>query len=415
MGTASQAILGATEVKESEPTSLLHDFVAQQHANVFARAFSFAADQLPAALPAEEDDTREILIADRVMVVGDIGFVFQLREREQKVTAKSGDLEKWVAGQVVRKGVTRVHNTRELLSGYAGLSVVNHFGHRINVTPKNTESYVGIIIYRVPPKTRPFRAARFKQNRNGGFVHILRDTEYFEICNHFVTPAELADYFAFRRDMLIGWDPPSTAVSESAFIGQYLLEDFSSPPSASLERAARRRQGPTSCEFSFVLDSLATELASVEEHSAESDDDGLVGADDFYEILSEIGVLSRYDLRALKEEFRLALEAVRANRFEQPFRMASARTGCGFLLLPVIREFQDRLHEALESLAIASKHELDLKKQVAIGLWQSGEFVEMEWLFLEGENPPQPELDARLLHNYPFRRASERRLPPIFT
>ena len=90
MGTASQAILGATEVKESEPTSLLHDFMAEQHANVFARAFSFAADQLPAP-PGVEGEDRETPIADRVMLVGDLGFIFQLREREQKVSAKSGN------------------------------------------------------------------------------------------------------------------------------------------------------------------------------------------------------------------------------------------------------------------------------------------------------------------------------------
>ena len=47
-------------------------------------------------------------------------------------------------------------------------------------------------------------------------------------------------------------------------------------------------------------------------------------------------------------------------------------------------------------------------------MWRNSEFVDIEWIFQEGGNPPNPELDERLAHNYPFRNASEQRLPPIF-
>jgi len=223
-------------VKESSPgaTSLLHDFTAQQHANVFLRAFSFATIQLPRT-PEEEGE-----LSDRVVFVDNIGFIVQLKEREQKVASKPGDLEKWVANNVVKKAVKQVQNTRDLLRTYKGLSLVNHFGHRVYVPPRDPDDLVSMIIYRVPPKARAFRAARFKKGRNGGFVHILRDLEYFEICEHFVTPAELVDYFSFRRDILINWDPAVTAVSEGALIGQYLSEDYSSAPDPSFEKPRAR-------------------------------------------------------------------------------------------------------------------------------------------------------------------------------
>ena len=217
-----------------EPASLLHDFIAQQHANVFMRAFSFAARQLPMT------SDKEVEVADRVLLMDDIGFIFQLREREQKVASKPGDLERWVTNHVSRKGAKQIQNTRELLASYVGLSLVNHFGHRMTISRKDPDAFVSVIIYRVPEKTRAFRAARFKRSALGSFVHILRDVDYFEICQHFVTPAELVDYFNFRRDILLGWDPPSTAVSESALIGQYLLEDYSSPPDQRFERSARQ-------------------------------------------------------------------------------------------------------------------------------------------------------------------------------
>jgi len=59
--------------------------------------------------------------------------------------------------------------------------------------------------------------------------------------------------------------------------------------------------------------------------------------------------------------------------------------------------------------------ELALPKQVGVGMWKEGEFVDMEWIYLAGENTPQPDIDARLAQSYPFRLASDRRLPPIFT
>jgi len=388
-------------VKESSPgpSSLLHDFTALQHANVFLRAFSFPTIQLPRS---PEDETE---LADRVVFVDDIGFIVQLKEREQKVASKPGDLEKWVANNVVKKAVKQVQNTRDLLRSYKGLSLVNHFGHRVNLPAGDPDDFVSVIIYRVAAKARGFRAARFKKGRNSGFVHILRDIEYFEICEHFVTPAEQVDYFAFRRDILINWDPAVTAVSEAAFIGQYLSEDYTSAPDPRFEKGARSRGGPTACEFTFVLDSLSSKIAA--QHSDQADTD-------CYEVLAEIALLGRYELKALKQQLRLALEAVRANRFELPFRIASGRTGCGFLIVPVTREFRDRAMDALKSLSTASKHELDLPRQVGIGMWRNSEFVDIEWMFEEGHNAPNPELDERLAFSYPFRITSEQRLPPIF-
>jgi hypothetical protein len=195
-------------------------------------------------------------------------------------------------------------------------------------------------------------------------------------------------------------------VSESALIGQYLLEHFLSPPDPRFERAALSRGGPTACEFSFVLETLAAKIAAQDSEYADIDS---------YGILSELALLGRYELRALKLELRLALEAVRADRFELPYRMVSARTGCGFLVVPVTSEFHDRAVNALASLSLASKYELDLGRQVGIGMWKESEFVDIEWIFLKGSNTPDLDLEERMEFGYPFRRSSERKLRPIFT
>ena len=130
--------------------------------------------------------------------------------------------------------------------------------------------------------------------------------------------------------------------------------------------------------------------------------------------IGELALLERYALRALRQQIRLALEAVRANRLELPYRTVS-RTACGFLILPVTKEFHDRVFEALYSLSLASKHELGVGRHVGIGMWKDSEFVDIEWIFLEGDNAPDAGLDERLARSYPFRTTSERRVKPIFT
>jgi hypothetical protein len=129
-------------VKESSPgpSSLLQEFTAQQHANVFLKAFSFPTTQLPRS----PDDEAEL--ADRVVLMDDIGFIYHLKEREQKVATKPGDLEKWVANNVVKKGAKQVQNTRDLLASYAGLSLVNHFGHRVFLGRRDPNELVSMII-----------------------------------------------------------------------------------------------------------------------------------------------------------------------------------------------------------------------------------------------------------------------------
>ena len=396
MSTLANALVKADS---AEPTSLLQDFVDHQNENVFMRAFSFPSSQLPVVA------SDRVELAERVAVFDDIGFVIHLKERDNRVALKAADLEKWVTNQVVRRGVKEIHATLDVMRAYAGMSLVNDYGHRLTVSPRKIDETVCAVVYRVPEKARAFRAARFKASRDGPFIHILRDGEYFEICDHFVTPTELHEYFAFRRDVLLNWDPPSAAVTEGALIGQFLLEDYSSPPDAKYERAALSHGGPIACEFSFILDSLGGDIASQEDDFADTNG---------YRILLELARAGRCELRALKQELRTTLEAVRANRFELPYRIVSPRRHCAFLLVPVTKEFRDRAFDALMSLSMASKHELRIEKQIGIGMWRTREFVDIEWVYIESPHLENPALDSRLDHMYPFRRASEKRLPPIF-
>ena len=161
---------------------------------------------------------------------------------------------------------------------------------------------------------------------------------------------------------------------------------------------------PTGCS-PYVLGNLGTQISRRDEDSVESV---------YHPILLEIARLGRVELRELKTQLRLCLDAVRGDKFELPYRLCSEPTGCAFLTLPGSAEFRLRARKALESLAAASKYELKMEKQVSLAMWRSGEIIDIDWLYSEGPNPPSEELDRHLEDAYPFRRTSKKRLPEYF-
>lgn len=370
-------------------TRLVDDITAHLSANAFTRTFSFPSAQLPVwTTPAPP-------LADRVILLDGIGLILQLSEGEA-VKAKAADLESWFNGEVVPKAVDQIRNTRDLLRSYTGISLVNSRGFRVSYSAQALSDQVGVILYR-PAGASGFVPPRFRKTRNAGFVHIMRDSEYFGICEHLATPAELSDYLRFREEILTRREPVPASVSEAALLGQYLFEELDAPPDARYEIAGRSFRGdPGAWVFSYVMDNLCAQMGKRDEESVE---------EVYQPILAEIGRLRRAELRELKNHLRLSLDAVRADRFELPYRVTSAATRCGFLVLPGSAEFRLRARGTLESLAEASKHELALEKHVSVAMWRSGEIIDIDWHYAEGPNPPNDVLDHRLETAYPFRRA----------
>ena len=372
----------------------LEDITLHLNANVFTRTFSFSSAQLPVLASPPPP------LADHVVLVDGVGLVMDLCERKGRARLKSAEIERWFANEVLRKGIDRIRHTRDLLRSYDGISLVNSRGHRVSVAPTGLDDVSSLILHR-SPRAGGYVPPRFRKSRKTGFVHIMRDSEYFGIGEHLVTPSELVDYLKFRQEILSRTFPVPPDVSEAALLGQYLFEELDAPADARYETAGRAFRGnPNDWAFSYVLQNLSTQIARRDDESVEAT---------YQRILAELARLQRAELRELKTHLRLSLEAVRADRFELPYRVTCSATQCCFLVLPGSAEFRLRAREALESLALASKYELGLQKQVSVAMWRSGEIIDIDWLYTEGPNVPDETLDRRLEHAYPFRRTSEKR------
>lgn len=371
-------------------TTFVDDINAHLSANAFTRTFSFGSAQLPVCTTPPRP------LADHVILLDGIALILQLSEGEA-AKARAADPEGWFNSNVLPKAIEQIRNTRELLRSYAGISLVNSRGFRVSYSATALSDQVALILYRRAGASG-FAPPRFRKTRVAGFVHILRDNDFFGICEHLVTPAELSDYLRFRQEVLSREEPIPVTVSEGALLGQYLFEELDAPPDARYETAGRSFRGdPDAWVFSYVIDNLCAQMGKRDEESVE---------EVYQAILAEVGRLGRVELRELRNHLRLSLEAVRADRFELPYRVTSQATGCGFLVLPGSAEFRLRARATLESLAEASKHELGLEKHVSVAMWRSGEIIDIDWHYADGPNPPNDVLDHRLETAYPFRRTT---------
>jgi hypothetical protein len=376
------------------PKNLLEDFVAQLNANVFLREFAFSATEL--SIPGKG----QLEIADHLVLLDKLGLIYQLKERDAAASNDIPDLLTWFEDKVRRKAVKQLGATHALLESYRGTNLVNERGHQIPISTDTINNLVNIVIYRAG-RIVGFRPQRFYVSRSAGFVHFINDTDYFRVCRALITPTEIVEYFQFRQRVLLEHQIDNAKISESAFIGQYMAGDPDDAPDPRFERALNAQlENPDDWELSFITENLGQQIAySIGDQSETS----------YYRILAQLAQLSRAELREFKLRLRLTLEAVRGDEYRLPYRMAVPRIDCGFLIFPVPRNMRNKARKALHNFTLASKHELQVTKHVGLSICKRVKnTLDLEWMYVEGENEPNPELDRQLEKNYPFRRTHDK-------
>ena len=371
------------------PRNLLEDFTAQLNANVFLREFAFSSTDL--RLPG----IGEIEIADHLILLDDLGFAFQLKERDSNAGGSRSELAAWFQSKVLKKAVSQVRDTLQMLRDHAGSFLTNDRGHRVQLPAALPRRFANVVLYRAPALPEGV-AVRFYRSKIAGFIHVLPDVDYLGICQYFVTPVEVLDYFDFREQVLTAYPVEAVEVTEAALVGQYLLDEQSSIPGQHYLRGLEAfREDRDAWDVSYLTENFGDRVTYQEGGTSEQE---------YYRAIAELAKLSRSELRAFKERFKLALEAVRADRYVKPYRFACPRTDCGFLILPLTTELSSTARATLHAFSLASKHELGVFRQIGLAIWKTGDTIDIEWLLAEWVNQPNPELDAMLAReDNPFR------------
>ena len=374
-------------------STFLSQFVGNLNSNIFFREFSFSRTSF------KPQGGTEIELADHVVRIGPLLFLYQLKERDRSATIS---LEAWLQSRVLKKATRQIRNTVNLVRRSTPVFVANGRGHVFDVAARPDDSVFRLILFKSGEERTALPYPRFHLSRSVGFIHILDALDYFGVCTYFITPIEIADYLTWRERALQS-SPDAQLVPEAALVGQYLVDELNSTPSARYEKALGALQQEIS---SFDLSMIFHGLGDRVEYALGGDRET-----SYYPILALMARLTRLDLRHLKERLVLAFQAVEKDQFKLPWRIVCPALDCGFLVLPITKEQFEKRLVILRNVSLAAKYEQHTPNQIGISVARFGSGHMIDWFYASSPWVLDEALEALLRDNYPFRPLKEKSEP----
>lgn len=346
---------------------------------------------------------QEFELADNVLWLGGLLIAFQLKERDSTASADEISEARWFHRKVLTQATRQVRDTLRYLEEHPAIALTNHRGHERELAFASITQFHKVVAY-LPGAALPTdsRNVRFHISRTAGLIHIIPAHDYLGVVRTLLTPAEVADYFDFRAELIERWPDQVNQVPEPALVGQYLHGDASVEPTVEhLSHLRSLEQRADEWDLSGVISKFPDRVTT---NNAPTD---------YYPILTELASLKRNELREFKLRFQLAVEKSRSDELTRPYRIAIPRTGCGFVFIPLGKDMFEHRRTALLNFTQALKYEQRLSKSigVAIGNHQPDGWFHAEWCYVQGEWAQSDEMDQLLAENNPFRPAKTAELP----
>lgn len=231
------------------------------------------------------------------------------------------------------------------------------------------------------------------------------------ICVNLVTPAEIGDYLQHRQDVLLKY-PSAELLPEETLVGHFVGGNLAVSPSAGDSEHLR---GIASQMDEF---SLRPMLSNLQDKIYLQQLNGTPSADrtQFYKILAEFLLLNRAELREAKKRIGLCVKACDADTATRPSRMASPRTGCGFVFIPLQRRDHESRWQMLHAMTSLAKYDMRLSRMLGVSFVKDGSHYLVDWCLAEGPWQCDPEAERLLTEDSPLRPVKEvirDRYPPM--
>jgi hypothetical protein len=338
--------------------------------------------------------TQEVELADNVIWLGNNLLLYQLKEREEVQNTTPESERDWFENKVLKKATRQIRDTLAHLQAHAEIKLKNHREDEFCLRLKTINHIHKLVVY-LPHKRLPAicQNKKFHRSKTAGVIHIFTARDYKGLVQTLLTPAEFADYLEFREALIDNWEPNLAGLPEQSIVGQYLSGKLDDQPS-----------------FEFVK-----YLEAIEHKADEWDMSGIISnfperttstnhPTDYYHIVREISLLKRSGLREFKLRYKFSIENAKANKFVKPYRMTSLQTNCGFVFIPISKEFISNRQSALINLTHALKYDQKLPKCIGVSITHEKEgWFFVEWCFIEFPWKKDQLMADKLKQNYPFR------------
>ena len=354
----------------------------------FFREFTFSENTF------RKSPTEEVELADNVVWLDEPLIVYQLKERQAPSNTTPEKEQKWFRRNIIDSAKQQISDTLNYLQNHTNIQIQNHRGHTFNLTVSSLDCVHKLIVYKAH-EFLPESCRRQKHHRSktAGFIHLISADDYLGIVKTLLTPAEVADYLAFRETLISNWEEDILYLPEQALVGQYLSGESECQPGKHFldylrELDHRAEEWDISGIINVFLERITNNNALT----------------DYYYIVREIAKLKRNELREFKTRYKLSMEKARANEFTQPYRIALPRTGCGFVFVPLTHDLIESRLQFLQNLTYAHKYDVKLPKSIGVSFApEEDEWYSVEWCYIDFPWQHEPELENMLQQSNPFR------------
>lgn len=348
----------------------LEDFIANSNEMFFFKEFTFSALKIG----GKNGKSKEI--ADNIVYLDGLTFVYQLKEREVKETTEK--IEKsWFDNKILKKAKDQIKDTLQYIKDHPNIKLENHRGHPIAFSEKDINTLHKIIVYK-PHEQLPNHCLQTKyyKSEEAGIIHIFDERTYRGILHSLITPAEISAYLIFREDLILKWENTIdfTSIYESAILGQYYSEKHDELPSNEFFQYYKNLSN------NIEQWDVRKLLSVFRERIIPQDQDK-----QYYLILKEIAKLNRFELKAFKERYILAKEDSKNDKGRAPYVMTSEKNGCGFVFMPILKKDKEKWRD-FEYYPDVFRYKNKLNKCIGIFICaDTDEWFDCNWMFLKEE------------------------------
>ncbi|NJO53440.1 MAG: hypothetical protein HC829_00155 [Bacteroidales bacterium] len=380
----------------------LEEFTAQLNATTFWREFTFSKTRF---FPRP---TEQVELADGIVKIGSLAFVFQLKERTERTPNPDAERQ-WFRRKVLRKAINQIKASLRYLAENEEIRLTNDQGHEIAVKGADLEEIKKIVVF-LPGPSLPEDCwgTKFYVSDTAGFIHIVAAHDYFGIVEKLRVPDDVRLYFEYRESVLPQLREAGVVVEEPDIMVAFLSEK-DLPEPGSIEKLRAFVQDLDACDLSNIMRDLQGHIVNAESST------------DYYRIMEEFARVPRSVWREFKARLVVSLNASKAGKSCRPFRFGFPRTDCTFMVAsmdpdwPVTGVDGTRMRtSAVVMFTEAAKY--DLKTQVGVGLLISkdGEYFQLDWCVVDEPWAPNAKMEDLLATTSLFGPAREKRVDSFF-
>lgn len=348
--------------------------------SIFYKEFTFAKNEF-----YPKDGTKEL--ADNVMILDDLLFVIQIKERNAKNSNVS--LEKWFENKVLKKAKDQIKNTLEYLIKYEEIPIKNRQNQTIDISKVDTKRINKLIIYQSDDDLkREYKFMKFYESRINGNINIFSIEDYYWICKYLITPTELDEYLKFRERIYFEHKLAMNNLPEQYLLSHFLnTDEIKTLNPGYLETLKNLKKDVNEFDMSYFLSAFANNIiGNQNEYST-----------NYHSILRQIGKLKRYELLEFKKRFLSIIEDCKAKERKLPYRFASLRTNCGFVFISVNSQVSDKWEIMLRNLTEMFKYKHQLQHCIGITVAKKGEYIDINWGLMSFDWKRNEELDELMI------------------